>query len=145
MDVRAPITGRKAARFLVAALDLATAVAPELLVAGSPAIGHGTAEIGGRGGEVGIGVGEQFAEEADALPQLARLQERQAVLRDEQPAGFQAARAVGIELLGEQHHTRSDRVGGIDHDHVEAVAGLGHELGAVGDDDPGARVVIGAG
>src|SRR4029079_15373532 len=40
---------------------------------------------------------------------------------------------------------RTDGIGGIDHDHVETLIGLGHEFGAVSDDDPGARVVIGAG
>ena len=77
--------------------------------------------------------------------QLRGLQEGQAVLRDEQAARLQAAGAVGVELPGEQHGAGPDRIGGIDHDHVETLVGLGHEFGAVGDDDTGARIVIGTG
>ena len=79
-------------------LDLLAAMMPELGIVGGPAIRHRTAEIARRGGEIGIGVGEQALEKADALPELAGLQEGQAVLRDQQATGFQAAGAVGVEL-----------------------------------------------
>jgi len=145
MDIWPPVAGREAAGLLVALGDLAPLVLPELRVVGRPAIGHRAAEISRRGGEIGEGVIEQLAEITHALLELGCLQEGQAILGHEQPAGSKATPAAFIELAGEQHRPRPDRVCGIDHDHVEALVGLGHKLGAVGNHDPAARIVIGAG
>ena len=72
MDVGPPIARGEGAGLLVAPLDLAPLMVPELGVVGGPAIGHGPAEIARRGGEIGEGVAEQVAEKAHALLELAR-------------------------------------------------------------------------
>ena len=90
MHVGPPIARGEAAGIGVAPLDRVLAVVAHLDIVGGPAIGHGPAEIARRGGEIGEGIAEQVTEIADALLELVGLQERQAVLRDEDAAGRSA-------------------------------------------------------
>jgi hypothetical protein len=80
---------------------------------------------------------------ADRTHQLVGLQGRHAVLGDQDAAGVHAPLAVGVEFPAEQHGARADRIGRIDDDHVEFLVRLGHELGAVADDQARARIVVG--
>ena len=78
------------------------------------------------------------------LAQFVRLHERHAALVHHQPARGQDARAVGVELVGEQHLAHADRIGGIDDDRVERrVRRALHIIDAVADDHLGARIVPG--
>src|SRR3954451_19239679 len=98
MDVGTPIARREASGLLVAPLDLLAAMFSEPDVIAGPAEGHGSADIGRRGGEIGEGVAEQPTEIAHALLELRPLQEGEPVLGDEDASPGQRPATTGVEL-----------------------------------------------
>ncbi|CRP21403.1 hypothetical protein PAERUG_P18_London_17_VIM_2_04_10_02879 [Pseudomonas aeruginosa] len=89
-------------------------------------------------------IGEQPVGTCGGGAHFLQLHERRAVLGDQDATLVQAAPAGLVEVLGEQHLARADRVGGVGDDHVEAFFRGSHEAHAVVDHQVQPRVVEGA-
>ena len=86
----------------------------------APADGHEAADIGRHGDEIGVGVREERRPPRRGEAQLVALHEGHAALVHHHAAVGQDARALAVELRGEQHLADPRRVRAVDDDRVEA-------------------------
>src|SRR5476649_2087293 len=99
----------------------------------APGKGHGTADVGRYRGLVEVPVREQAAQASRGGLHFGQLHERRTVLGHQDATFVQAATAGLIEVLGKQHFTGTDGVGGVGNDDVEFFLGGGDETHAVVD------------
>src|SRR5690242_2063087 len=111
MNRGGPISGIEGAGFAVALRDdLDRMSAHPFIVAGDPH-GHMASDIDRDSRDIAARIREQAAKFEHGRSQLIVLKEWNAVLSDQNTAGFHAAAATGVELGAEQNLSRADRIG----------------------------------